>query len=363
MTTEQLGIFGATRRGVTPRSILVVGDQTTRGRPFFDTVWQEIWRRCTGEAEAVSVTEPPSGDAGQDIYVEQAESLDRHCDHLPPLLPKPFLAPASHEEAFARRFQECLCRWDVWAVLSAAPSNATERLVKSLVPSGIPLLLAVDSTTMGHRQERLQALGVDFSRSRPPLLQLVADNAQQASAIYAALQGIRSQSNGGNKVWLWAPDDKDPYVNDLGDELLKRGDTPSADLPIDRIVRLDLISIHAIETLAIIYVGYDPERLDQALNEHRRIPFLVADGVRREDSQVSPRPARTLFFEPTVLFEVCAAQAYDACSSVLSTWHVESRTFAEAVRRELTRKKYRFTTEGANTSAGFVPVGLMEAHG
>lgn len=208
-----------------------------------------------------------------------------------------------------------------------------------------------------------------LARSRPPLLQLVADNAQQASAIYGALQSIRSQNNGRNKVLLWTPDDSDPYVVDLVEELMKRSDTPSADLPLDQIVGgVELIQRRSVsDPVAIVYVGYDARELDEALKSQTDIPFLVADGVRREDSEVSKnrelRRAQTLFFEPTVLFEVCAAQAYDACVRALGSWQEEARTYAEAVRQELTRKKHRFTSEGANRSGGFVPVGYTKGPG
>lgn len=395
-TRRTTAATGAAQAG--SRSILVVGDESTRGKPFFERVWARVLERCTNEANTRNLPElpetiaaqmkPPEGAGGgstdrpsaaaggngstgrsfrQHEYAESARWLEGYADRLPPLLPKPLLVHAAHDEVFAREIEDRLWKWDVWAVLSAAPSNATERLVKSLVPTGIPLLLAVDSTTLGHRQDRLQHRGVDFSRARPPLLQLVADNAQQASAIYAALQGIRSRDNGRTKVFLWAPDDSDPYVDDLVDELVDRSDTPSADLPIDRIVGgRQFIKRRSVgEAVAIVYVGYDAKELDRALKAQPTVPFLVADGVRREDSEVSRdrsiRRAQTLFFEPTVLFEVCAAQAYEACAKALGTWREEgTRSYAEAVRKELTRRKHRFTSDGANRSGGFVPVGYEE---
>jgi hypothetical protein len=350
------------------RDLLVVGEESPRGQKFFDKAWDKVLRSCAEIAGAQDSLLPPETSvdrAGLRDHLRDDAWLDEHVNELPRLLPRPLLTPTYQREEFAEELEKELCRRDVWAVVSAAPSNATETLIKKLVPTGIPLLLAVDSTTLAYRQAALAPLGVHFAKFRPPLLQLVADNAQQASAMYAALQGMRTQGNGGRKVWLWDPAGDDPYISDLGEELLRRGDTDSPDLSIDRIERVASLSRRDIgETLAIVYVGYEVSVLDEALKDYTEIPFLIADGVSRDDSQISKdrskRHARTAFFEPTTWFENCARRAYMACLQAMGDWQGRARSYPEAVRDALVRQGCRFTVEGANTAASFVPVGYRE---
>ena len=335
--------------------LLVVGDSGPHGVPFFQRVWSKVFDQCQvrGGIEARLAT-------SKDSPLEDFEWLSGKASNLPPLLPKPFQSPAYRKREFSDALDQALFEYDVCAVLSAAPSSSTEVIIRALTASDVPLILAVDSTTLLYRQERLRSEGVNLSRLRPCVLQLVADNGQQASAIYAALQGIRTQHGNGQKVCVWAPDRTHPYVDDLCRQLRKRADTPSADLPLDINTRLEIER----ETLAAVYVGYSYEEVDQQMKTNSTLPFLIADGVARDKCHAwrdrIARTGETFFFQPTLLFEDCAALAYNACLEALEWRAAPARTYSESVRASLEEGHCRFTAEGANSSAGYAPLGYRE---
>lgn len=333
-----------------PRYALIVGDSGNRGKKFFDAIWGKVFRECCAAAELETI------EGITDNLQESNAFLEVHSASFPNLLPRAFAASAYRARDFERILEAELSKVDVGAVISAAPSSATDVLIRLLAPSGIPLLLTVDSTTLLYRQTKLSPFRVDFARHRPLVLQLVADNSQQASAIYGTLLALPRRRGTREKVILWTPNEHQAYVDDLCRELRDLASTPTVDLSLDTVVHLQDVTVDDI--FAVVYVGYSTGELNRALGEHK-IPFLIADGVPKSECTAwtdrSKWEAVTLFFEPTVRFDECAWHAYEACNDALIA--TDGRTFGEAVRNQLLVRGYRFTSEGANAAAGYVPIG------